>query len=671
MSAIEEALQQLGQGETGYSLAQHFVTRNFVDGKVERIFRAYYFYQISHCFRLAIGLPFLATATMLCFRAAAGQVRTGDEGNRRPPWSAAFADFHGDPEVMGEELALAMVISPLIISGAVLILTFTPAFNPRTYQTFVAVACLGTMLGFGWPVHVAAIRNPPVPRDPLFAGSSTPECGHELATAVARQMSNVAKRAAGHAAVSLLASLGVVISSPNPVVAIVLVVLTSVTSIARTNYQWTVSLGLSATSVVLPFHVLGLMLCILVAYMQSALLRSQFTVQMHAQVAANVRIEQLGREKERLDYERAFAIKRSSSTLVGGGDAAACGNSFGRPWTTTRSDPGAYRADSTEVVLSLALLESSIAAPAHATHPGGGHLGAVRADEESSNHSPLPIIQERGGDPGGTSSLLRPPVGASSPLRVWSSQARDPLKLSQISSSWEPRGASGDAASVHSSSIVSTSCSELGRAIRGAPPLGFFIGVGSPRTAAAVAAPSPAYPLRTPFYDEAGDGSVTWLHDEGARAPFALHVRNGCLTDAEGRLLGDEGVAHYIFVLDGTSGMILVHPSPPADASAGARAFRHSSFVAGQPVSAAGEMTIESGRLLVLSNHSGHYAPPPSCLHYVMAVLSQMGVAHLESVELELTSPVAGTAIRTSETDDSLAPRFNVAHSLGLDESAS
>ena len=46
--------------------------------------------------------------------------------------------------------------------------------------------------------------------------------------------------------------------------------------------------------------------------------------------------------------------------------------------------------------------------------------------------------------------------------------------------------------------------------------------------------------------------------------------------------------------------------------------FHHSSFVAGAPVIAAGEMIISRGRLIALTNHSGHYLPPPSCISYVM-----------------------------------------------------
>jgi hypothetical protein len=54
--------------------------------------------------------------------------------------------------------------------------------------------------------------------------------------------------------------------------------------------------------------------------------------------------------------------------------------------------------------------------------------------------------------------------------------------------------------------------------------------------------------------------------------------------------------------------------------------FHHSSLLAGAPVAAAGDMTILSGRLLAISNASGHYRPPPSSLVAVLARLKALGV---------------------------------------------
>ena len=63
---------------------------------------------------------------------------------------------------------------------------------------------------------------------------------------------------------------------------------------------------------------------------------------------------------------------------------------------------------------------------------------------------------------------------------------------------------------------------------------------------------------------------------------------------------------------------------------------RHSSLVAGAPVAAAGMLTVSRGLLLRLSNESGHYAPPASCLNCIMDRLAFLGVARLDAVALEI-----------------------------------
>jgi hypothetical protein len=146
----------------------------------------------------------------------------------------------------------------------------------------------------------------------------------------------------------------------------------------------------------------------------------------------------------------------------------------------------------------------------------------------------------------------------------------------------------------------------------------------------------------------------------------ALQLRadaSGRLVNAAGRPLASNGEHTAIFVLQ-QSGALLVTldwlapaPTPPMDActdrghpdggsGAHRQRFFHSSLVAGMPVAAAGVMRIENGRLLSLSNESGHYAPPPSCLAHVMSRLAGLGVAELESVQIEhvstsLTQPEA------------------------------
>ena len=210
-------------------------------------------------------------------------------------------------------------------------------------------------------------------------------------------------------------------------------------------------------------------------------------------------------------------------------------------------------------------------------------------------------------------------------------------------------------ASVGESSVVSTACSEMFAAIGLAARPGSsacHLGEG------AVALPMrPLFPLRPQFYREENDNNVRWLVDEVARAPFVLHVTLGRLAWPNSELLGCRGPTVYTYVLDGSTGKILLNENAALDEET---PFRHSSFVAGRPVAAAGELTVDCGVLKAVSNRSGHYEPPPSCLQPVMDVLSRMGVVNLGDVELELIKPVAGTA-RYSELHAAGAARAQAA----------
>jgi len=145
----------------------------------------------------------------------------------------------------------------------------------------------------------------------------------------------------------------------------------------------------------------------------------------------------------------------------------------------------------------------------------------------------------------------------------------------------------------------------------------------------------PLYPLLPQYYDEQGaDSPVVWVppSDEDARSQMRMRVYDGLVMDHTGctPLHGDDdSAARAIFVLDQTNEILLTVDYEH-------NKFHHSSFVAGAPVIAAGEMIISRGRLIALTNHSGHYLPPPSCISYVMDRLEAMGVANLATVELEL-----------------------------------
>jgi RHS repeat-associated protein len=96
---------------------------------------------------------------------------------------------------------------------------------------------------------------------------------------------------------------------------------------------------------------------------------------------------------------------------------------------------------------------------------------------------------------------------------------------------------------------------------------------------------------------------VEYLMSDAERAQYEVTVKNGLLHDAKGNLLdtADSNEGKYIFVMD-----------PQGKIFAGSPRifeFHHSSFFAGAPVAAAGEIEVANGMLLMNDNNSGHYKP--------------------------------------------------------------
>jgi hypothetical protein len=54
--------------------------------------------------------------------------------------------------------------------------------------------------------------------------------------------------------------------------------------------------------------------------------------------------------------------------------------------------------------------------------------------------------------------------------------------------------------------------------------------------------------------------------------------------------------------------------------------FHHSSLAGGEPVAAAGEMKVEQGVLILISNKSGHYRPGPTFMEQALDSLSRKGI---------------------------------------------
>ncbi len=164
--------------------------------------------------------------------------------------------------------------------------------------------------------------------------------------------------------------------------------------------------------------------------------------------------------------------------------------------------------------------------------------------------------------------------------------------------------------------------------------LGLLSRLFGPRATSGVIPPSMTYEMQPLGADYVGEHlpnnsvfgtQVTYL-DEAGRQPYHLEVRNGLLYDATGNLFdttrarsAHTGAGTAIFVMDaqGNFYSTMVHAVGE---------FHHSSFLAGQPVAAAGEMVVTNGRIVRITNRSGHYRPPGRLVDQAVARLEQLGV---------------------------------------------
>ena len=145
------------------------------------------------------------------------------------------------------------------------------------------------------------------------------------------------------------------------------------------------------------------------------------------------------------------------------------------------------------------------------------------------------------------------------------------------------------------------------------------------RALAVEGARHPIYQLRSRYKGEDTIG----VHYFGARqrAPHRAHACGDVLCDTQGVPLDPhlELAKHArrngkaIFVID-PEGKLWV----TFDQRYGR--VHHSSLVAGGPVLAAGELLLEAGHLLSISNESGHYHPPPESIDVALVILNLMGI---------------------------------------------
>ncbi|MFE7722602.1 hypothetical protein ACFU44_26570 [Nocardia rhizosphaerihabitans] len=140
-------------------------------------------------------------------------------------------------------------------------------------------------------------------------------------------------------------------------------------------------------------------------------------------------------------------------------------------------------------------------------------------------------------------------------------------------------------------------------------------------------------PLRPEFAGEHLAGNRVWRGSHvtylGAadRARFRLSARDGLLYTADGTLfdtteastLWSPSGGRAIFVMDADG---LIYSSPRHLLGR----FHHSSFLAGCPVAAAGELVARNGRIILVSDHSTHYRPARRFTNQILDSLRAQGI---------------------------------------------
>jgi hypothetical protein len=115
-------------------------------------------------------------------------------------------------------------------------------------------------------------------------------------------------------------------------------------------------------------------------------------------------------------------------------------------------------------------------------------------------------------------------------------------------------------------------------------------------------------------------GRRTLAFDEVARERHRLSVRGGRLLDADGAPLDTAGLT-YLIVLAPDGELYAARGDYSSDAK-----IHHSSFLAGAPVAAAGEIVARDGRVVRVTSRSGHYKPPMCLMDQLRTELERRGV---------------------------------------------
>ena len=588
---------------------------------LEADWHEYFFNLWSHSFRLiVIGLTICSTILYVLYLLQSD----ADMSAVRLP------GYLGEEEAMGKIGASSVHVVPVLVGWSLSLLMLTPLYCADHYPLFVASFAVCFVFSHGIAAHIIQLmavfdgqtdvgQETPVFRVELAClgdnngASSSCASGHDAATRWV-PMETIVRRGAFHVGNALLGYLGVALFLPYPLVACAINMSIAASNIARAQFLWRRMYGINLLSATWPFHIITLALATGAAYFQRRLVQEQFWLRKSLQQAKDDRIEQLGCEKERLDYERAMAVKKQAARgHVEGASVPPSAQSV------SRESNGIDESSKQSSELSK---QSTVPA----SKGRGSDEEETEDDDEDDELEDDDDEEERQQEEAEEDREAVSSCSARSRPSVAYEASLDsaPTTLSQLAL---PSLASRCASKCAASSVGSdTTCSELDRlttnraysAARGQPT----------RT------PRVSFCLLPQYYTEEGDETVLWLTDVASRAKYRLHVCDGLLCHSDQQLLGhhDPGSSMiFIFVVDVRGDVMVALKSDET-----LPRVHHSSLVAGAAVSAAGEMCVQSGQLLWLSNWSGHYAPPPSSLAVILDRIACMGVRDVKNVALEL-----------------------------------
>lgn len=218
-----------------------------------------------------------------------------------------------EPEVVGKNLASIQSVAPVITSLIMCALLSTRYLNARNFPIIVGLYGISVHVSFGLPAHLAYLLGmgtcPAPTPPPINMGCYTGLNTQMMGVTVEQLLS----RAVFHAGCSMLSYMGIAIFLPEPFGAALVMSVMAASNIGRAQYLWQQNYGINLVASTWVFHLSTICVAVAACSLHARLVSEQFRMRTQLQHAKDEHIEQLHREKERLDYERAFAVKRCRS----------------------------------------------------------------------------------------------------------------------------------------------------------------------------------------------------------------------------------------------------------------------------------------------------------------------------------------------------------------------